>query len=118
MFTSGGTIELQVNITDDTLASHIRALTWYHNGTEIRSSGRITVQNSGRELIVRNALITDAGTYQVEVASLDFDDGYLCDATWLYFLRNHAAHAPVTFIVWELQPPNCKCKLKQLSYIA
>ena len=76
------------------------------------------MQNSGRELIVRNALITDAGTYQVEVASLDFDDGYLCDATWLYFLRNHAAHAPVTFIVWELQPPNCKCKLKQLSYIA
>ena len=107
-FNSGDTIELQVNITENSLARHIRTLTWYHNESEVRNSPRISVQNNGRELTVHNALSTDAGTYRVEVSSLDFVSSSLCDGAWLHFLRNHAAYAPVTFTVWELQQPNGK----------
>ena len=36
-FILGSTIELQVNVSTDYLASHIETLTWYHNETEIPS---------------------------------------------------------------------------------
>ena len=102
-FSSGGTIRLRVNISNDSLASHIRELTWYHNETEIGMSNRISIQNGGKDLVVQNALSEDAGVYQVEVTSLNFSRYYRCDSTWLYFLKNHAAYGPVTFTVRELR---------------
>lgn len=110
-FRLGDTIKLQVNISDDYFASHIRNLSWYHNETEIQPFGRIILFNSGRELIIQNAIQADAGSYRVETASLDFYgiQNPVCDSVWLSFLRNHAAHAPVTFMLREL-PRICSGK--------
>lgn len=105
-------INLQISISNDSLAGHIRELTWYHNGTQVTNSSRITIQNNGGEVVVRNALSIDAGTYQVEVTSLNFSDLQpCCDSMWLLFLRNHAVYAPVTFTVREL---TLNCKLNEL----
>ena len=96
-FILGSTIELQVNISSDySAARHIRTLIWYHNDTEVHSSDRISVLNSGRMIIIRDTTHADAGIYKVEIAS-HFGDGPVCDSLWLPLLRNHAAHAPVTF---------------------
>ena len=107
-FTFGDMFTLKINISNNSLASYIRTLTWYHNGTEVTNSSRVIIQNSGNQLVVQNPVSDDAGTYRVEVTSLNFVASYCCDATWLYFLRNHAAYAPVTFRVESL---NCKLKL-------
>ena len=98
-FILGSTIELQVNISNDySVARRIRTLIWYHNETEVQSSDRISVLNSGRMIIIHDTTHADAGIYKVEIASLDFGDP-VCDSLWLPLLRNHAAHAPVTFIL-------------------
>ena len=99
-FILGSTIELQVNISNDySAARRIRILTWYHNETEIQASDRISVLNNGRMIIIHDTTHADAGNYKVEIASLNFDDDPACDSLWLPLLRNHAAHAPVTFIL-------------------
>ena len=110
-FILGSTIELQINVSTDYLASHIRTLTWYHNETEVRSSGRVSVLNNGRRIIICDTTHADAGNYKVEIASLDSDDinDPVCDSLWLPLLRNHAAHAPVTFTL-KNEPPSSQCK--------
>ena len=106
-FILGSTIELQVNVSTDNLASHIETLTWYHNETEIPSSSRVAVLNSGRRILIRDATHSDAGNYIVEIASLDFHmRDSVCDSVWLPLLRNHVAHAPVTFILNESPSSN------------
>lgn len=70
------------------------------------------MQNGGRELVVRNALSRDAGTYRVEVTSLNFSRSHCCDSTWLYFVKNNAVYAPVTFKVGEWRSSNFNSKLK------
>ena len=109
-------ITLQINISNNNMPSYIRTLTWYHNGTEVTDSSRVTIRNSGNQLVVQNAVSDDAGIYRVEVTSLvrNFNGDSCCRATRLYFLRNHAAYAPVTFTVRELGSVNCKLKLNQL----
>ena len=110
-FTLSSTIELQVNISNDYSATrYIRTLVWYHNGTEIQASGRVSVVNNGRMIIIRDTTSADAGYYRVEIASLDFNDP-VCDSLWFPLLRNHAAHAPVTFTIRlrnESLPSKCK----------
>ena len=107
-FVLGSTIELQVNISNDYSASRsIRTLVWYHNGTEVQASGRVSVLNNGRMIIIRDTIHADAGYYRVEIASLDYDDP-ICDSLWLPLIRNHAAHAPVTFTINESSSTQCK----------
>ena len=97
-FILGSTIELQVNISDDYFARHIRTLVWFHNGTEIQPFGRVSVLNNGTSITISDTTHADAGYYRVEIASLDFDDA-ICDSLWLPLIRNYAAHAPVTFTI-------------------
>ena len=110
-FVLGSTIELQVNISNDYSASrHIRTLVWFHNETEIQPSGRVSVLNNSTRIIIRDTTRADAGYYRVEIASLDFND-HDCDSLWLPVLRNHAAHAPVTYTIRlmdESLPSKCK----------
>ena len=96
-FLLGSTIELQVNVSTYYLARFIRTFTWYHNETEVQPSGRVSVLNNGRMIIIRDATHTDAGKYRVEIAS--FFVFSHCNPLWLPVLRNHAAHAPVTFTI-------------------
>jgi hypothetical protein len=97
-FLLGSVIELQINVSTDNLARHIRTLMWYHNEIEVQSSGRVSVLNNGTRIIIHDATHRDAGNYKVKIASLDFDDP-VCGSLWLPVLRNHAAHAPVTFAI-------------------
>ena len=107
-FVLGSTIELQVNISNDYSASRrIRTLVWSHNGTEVQASGRVSVLNNGRTIIIRDTICADAGYYRVEIASLDYYDA-VCDSLWLPVLRNHAAHAPVTFRLMN-ESPSIQC---------
>ena len=109
----GYTIKLRVNISDDysVATRYIRTLTWYHNETELQASGRVTILNNGREIIIRNTVHTDAGSYRVEITSLNdrYRSDYACDSLWLPLLRNHAANAPVTFTLQLMNDsPSCK----------
>ena len=111
-FVLGSTTELQVNISNDYSASRrIRTLVWYHNGTEVQASGRVSVLNNSRMIIIRDTTRADAGYYKVEIASLNFNDDDhdpICDSLSLPLIRNHAAHAPVTFIINESSSTQCK----------
>ena len=107
-FLLGSTIELQVNVSTYYLARFIRTLTWYHNETEVQPSGRVSVLNNGRMIIIRDATHTDAGNYRVEIA-LFFVYSH-CNPLWLPVLRNHAAHAPVTFIIKLNESSSTQCK--------
>ena len=108
----GYTIQLRVNISDDYRASYIRTLTWYHNEAELQASSRITVLNSGREIIIHNAVHADAGSYRVEITSLQVSGSLdsVCDSLWLPWLKNHAVHAPVTFTLKVLNESSSSCK--------
>ncbi len=108
-FLLGSTIELQIDVSTDDLARHIRTLMWYHNETEVQDSGRVSVLNNGRRIIIRDATHRDAGYYRVEIAVF-FVYSY-CNSLWLPLLRNHAAHAPVTFtikLINESSSTQCK----------
>ena len=109
-FVLGSTIELQVNVSTNYLASHIQTLIWYHNETEVQPSGRVSVLKNGKRITIRDTTHADAGCYKVEIASLDF--GYpVCDSLWLPVLRNHAAHTPVTFTIKIMnESPSIQCK--------
>ena len=109
----GSTIELQVNISNDYSARYIRTLVWFHNGTEVQPSGRVSVLNNGTRITIRDSTQADAGYYRVEIASLDFNhDNPACDSLWLPLLRNHAALAPVTFTIRLMNesPAATQCK--------
>ena len=108
-FLLGSTIELQVNLPAYYLARYIRTLIWYHNETEVQPSGRVSVLNNGRTIIISDATHTDAGNYRIEIA-LFFVYSY-CNSLWLPLLRNHAAHAPVTFTIKLMnESPATQCK--------
>ena len=117
-FILDSTIELQVNISNDNSAArHIRTLIWYHNETEVQPSGRVTVLNHNSKshlFIIHNTTHADAGNSRVEIASLDFNDP-VCDSLWLPLLRNHAAHAPVTFTL-KLMNESLSSQCKYSSY--
>ena len=109
-FILGSTIELQVNISNYYSARHIRTLAWFHNGTEVQATGRVSVLNNGTRITIRDTTHADAGYYRVEIASLDFNDT-VCDSLWLPLLSNHAAHAPVTFTIRLMnESPSIQCK--------
>ena len=121
LFIIGDNIDLQVNISDRYRARHIRTLTWYHNGTELQSSNRITVLNNGRGINIRNAIHADVGSYRVETVSLNFGHP-VCDSVWLPLLKNHAALAPVTFVLKLItvnanKSPTCKSIMDFISYV-
>ena len=108
-------IRLRVNTSNYWWTSFIRTMNWYHNGTELTNSSRVTILNTGRELIVQNTLSEDAGTYQVQITSLDLSDLYYrddlcCHFTWFYFLQKHAVYAPVSFTVREMKSSDDNCK--------
>ena len=111
-FILGSTIELQVNISNYYSARYIRTLAWFHNGTEVHASGRVSVLNNGTRITIHDSTHADAGYYRVEIASLDFDDDNpACDSLWLPLLRNHAAFAPVTFTIkLTNESPATQCK--------
>ena len=109
-FLLASTIKLQVNVSTYYLARFIRTLTWYHNETEVQPSGRVSVLKNGRKIIIRDATYTDAGKYRVEIAL--FFVSSRCNSLWLPVLRNHAAHAPVTFTIIKLinESSSTSCK--------
>ena len=114
-FVLSSTVELQVNISnviDYSASRHIRTLVWYHNGTDIQASGRVSVLNNGTRITIHDSTHADAGYYRVEIASLDFDDDDpACDSLWLPLIRNYAAHAPVTFTIKLMnESPAIQCK--------
>ena len=96
-FAPGGTVTF--NVTN----SGLHGVTWYHNGIElevVEGSGRISV--SERQLIICQAVSSDAGVYQLEITSL-FSG---CTETkssgpWFDLLKNLAAFASVTFLLQE-----------------
>ena len=65
--------------------------------------------NNSTRITISDTTYADAGYYRVEIASLvsDFSDP-VCDSLWLPLIRNHAAHAPVTFIINFNESPSSK----------
>ena len=85
---------------------HISSLAWYHNGTEIMSGNKYTISNNGTTHMLRitSMVASDAGTYKVKIASINYY-GYSStdcdDTTVLPLLELLSLHAPVTFVVQE-----------------
>ena len=105
-FSVGDVIDLRVNVSTRYYANSIRNLTWYHNGSAVESGdSRVTVNHTN--LTIHSATPADAGTYQVKITSIDPRGGQndACDSVWLPIIENHAAHAPVTFILTEGMHP-------------
>ena len=92
-FASGGRVTF--NVTN----SGLHGVTWYHNGTEVDGSDRITVSES--QLIIHQAVSSDAGAYQLRITSL-FSRCNESLGAWIHLLENLAAYAPITFILQEI----------------
>ncbi len=110
-FLSGDNIALSINLTTGTyryLTRYVSSLKWYHNGTNISNTDRISITNNGTSLSISNMIDSDAGTYEAKIGSIDYN-GYgsssECDQNWLPSLEVLALHAPVTFIVQQHHIP-------------
>ena len=77
---------------------NVRGLTWYHNGSEITSSGRFAITNGDRVLNITELHSSDAGLYQIKPSRIRPRDQ---DSCLLPLLENHSGFAPITFIVGE-----------------
>ena len=107
-------ILLQINRLSDSyygyLASYIRSLTWYHNGTKILINERMNVSNRGTLLTISDMLDSDAGKYEVKISSITYY-GYAsatCDRNVSIMLEQTALHAPVTFYRQQYHIPQYK----------
>ena len=97
---------LNANISD--ARRHISSLAWYHNGTEIISGNgnKYTISSNGNThtLRITSMVASDAGTYKVKIASIDYyghSSADCDDMTVLPLLELFSLHAPVTFVVQE-----------------
>lgn len=99
---------MSINPSHD-IDDSIRDLTWYHNGSEIRSSGRFAITNGDTVLNITDLRSSDAGIYQIKPSRISlFRDS--CDSAILSLLESHSGFAPITFIVRE----SCQCKYAKL----
>ncbi len=87
------------------LSRHISRMNWYHNGTEITSSTRVSVANNGISLTISNMIDSDAGKYEVKIGSIGRGSSTACDRNFLPVLEVVAMTAPVTFIVQQYHIP-------------
>ena len=97
---------LNANIYHDYGRQHISSLAWYHNGTEIMSGNKYTISSNGttHTLKITSMVATDAGTYKVKIASINYyghSSADCDDMTVLPLLELFSLHAPVTFVVQE-----------------
>lgn len=106
-FNYGENLELNVNVSDSYQAQYISSIAWYHNGSEIVSGNKYSIQNNATRLWIRNMTESDAGTYEAKIRSLSFgsNDSPNCDLLVLPLLEAHAAYAPVTFIIQKQYIP-------------
>ena len=92
---------------------YLRALTWYHNGTEIipRSYhyywyyryyySTISLSSDNTTLTITNARPSDAGVYHVQFAGLRiYPYNKLCEEETLAILRHYPVLSPVVFNVY------------------
>lgn len=88
-------------------------MTWYHNGSEVSSGERFLISNNlyEKELNITDLSSSDAGMYQTKVRSLSiYGSQYpACDSLLIPLLENHAALAPVTFMVRESSECESQC---------
>ena len=83
-------------------------LTWYHNGSEITSSGRFAITNRDRVLNITDLHSSDAGLYQIKPSQISLND-HRGDSCLLPLLENHSGFAPITFIVTESSQSEYAC---------
>ena len=94
-FAPGGRVTLNV-----TRNSGVHGVAWYHNGTEVEGSDRISISES--QLIIGQAVSSDAGVYQLRIASLfSIASCNESSGAWIHLFENLAAYAPLTFILQE-----------------
>ena len=99
-------MEIGINISSTyNYPQFIGSLAWYHNGTELASDDRISIDNNGTSLTISDMVESDAGMYEVKVNSTDLDGGEICDKNILPMLEHLAIHAPVTFLLQESNLP-------------
>ena len=100
-------MEMRINISSvqSIAPTIIHSLVWSHNGTELASDGRHSIDNNGTSLTISNMVESDAGKYEVKINSTDLDNGGICDRNILPMLANLALHAPVTFVLQESSVP-------------
>ncbi len=110
-FLCGDNIALSINLTTGAYRYYTRyvsSLNWYHNGTNISNTDRISITNNGTSLSISNMIDSDAGIYEAKIGSIDYY-GYgsssECDQSFLPVLEVLALHAPVTFIVQQHHIP-------------
>ena len=103
VFTLDNRIEMGISIFDTAipLPEIIVSLAWYHNGTEVTSDGRISINNNGTSLIISNTVEFDAGMYEVKINSTNLNGGENCDKNIIPMLANLAIFAPVKFTLQE-----------------
>ena len=108
-------ILLQINTLSESyygyLADYVSSLTWYHNGTEILSNERMDASNNGTSLIISDMIDSDAGTYEVKISSINYNNSTssaTCDRNVLRLLEQTALHAPVTFYLQQYHIPQYK----------
>ena len=99
VFTLDDRIEMGISIFDTAipLPEIIVSLAWYHNGTEVASDGRISINNNGTSLIISNTVEFDAGMYEVKINSTNLNGGENCDKNIIPMLANLAIFTPVIF---------------------
>ena len=108
-------ILLQINRLSDSyyghLAEYISSLTWYHNGTEILNNERMNISHHGTSLTISDMVDSDAGTYEVKISSINYNNSTssaTCDRNVLRLLEQTALHAPVTFYLQQYHIPQYK----------
>ena len=95
-YNTSDTVILRVNITPTATFTrdYLRALTWYHNGTEIipesYSYRNTSLSNDNTTLTITNAQWSDAGVYHVQFAGLRiYPYNQLCEEETLAILRHY-----------------------------
>ena len=108
-YNTSDTVILRVNITPTATFTrdYLRALTWYHNGTEIipesYSYRNTSLSNDNTTLTLNNAQLSDAGVYHVQFAGLRiYPYNQLCEEETLAILRHYPVLSPVVFNVYTI----------------
>ena len=114
-YNTSDTIILQVNITPIATftRNYLRALTWYHDGTEIIPGSyryyyhyyyyytTISLSSDNTTLTITNAQRSHAGVYHVQFAVLGiYPHNKLCEEKTLAILRHYPVLSPVVFSVY------------------
>ena len=102
-YNTSDTVILQVNITPTAAFTkyYLRALTWYHNGTEINPGSHRNISQHNTTLTITNAQRSDAGVYHVQFAGLRiYPYNKLCEEEALAILSHYPVLSPVVFNVY------------------